>query len=53
MTLPSPRRPGGIYRVAFVCLGNICRSPMAHVFLAAKIAGSDIAGRVDVDSSGT
>ena len=26
---PPRRRPGGPYRVALVCLGNICRSPMA------------------------
>jgi protein-tyrosine phosphatase len=51
--LPPPRRPDGPYRVALVCLGNICRSPMAHVVLAAKIAGSPLAGRVEVDSSGT
>jgi protein-tyrosine phosphatase len=39
--------------VALVCLGNICRSPMAHVVLAAKLPGSLLDGRVDVDSSGT
>jgi protein-tyrosine phosphatase len=53
VSLPSPRHPGGPYRVALVCLGNICRSPMAHVVLAAKIAGSPLDGRVEVDSSGT
>lgn len=40
-------------RLCFVCLGNICRSPMAHVILAAKVADSPLAGRVAVDSSGT
>jgi len=51
--LPPARRSDGPYRVALVCLGNICRSPMAHVVLAAKIAGSPLDGRVEVDSSGT
>jgi protein-tyrosine phosphatase len=51
--LPSPRRADGPYRVALVCLGNICRSPMAHVVLAEKVASSPLAERVEVDSSGT
>jgi protein-tyrosine phosphatase len=39
------------YRVAFVCTGNICRSPMAEHILRrhAEEAGLD----VEVDSSGT
>jgi low molecular weight protein-tyrosine phosphatase len=53
MGLPAPREPGARYRVAVVCLGNICRSPMAHVVLTAKLAESALAGAVDVDSSGT
>jgi protein-tyrosine phosphatase len=53
VSLPAPRTAAGPYRVAFVCLGNICRSPMAHVVLAAKVADSPLAGRVEVDSSGT
>ena len=32
LPLPPPRRPGR-YAVALVCLGNICRSPMADVVL--------------------
>lgn len=38
MPLPPPRTPGQ-YALALVCLGNICRSPMAHVVLAAKLEG--------------
>ena len=39
------------YRVLFVCLGNICRSPMAHGVFCAK---ADAAGlTVAVDSAGT
>jgi protein-tyrosine phosphatase len=51
-TLPPARHPGR-YRVALVCLGNICRSPMAHVVLEARLAGAGLADRVEVVSSGT
>ena len=36
-----------------VCLGNICRSPLAEGALRARIAASPLAGRVRVDSAGT
>ena len=36
--LPPPRRPGTTYRIAVVCLGNICRSPMADVTLNQRLA---------------
>jgi protein-tyrosine phosphatase len=41
------------YRVGLVCLGNICRSPMAAVVLAAKIQAAGLDDRVTVESSGT
>ena len=41
------------YRVALVCLGNICRSPMAHVVLEDRLARAGLADRVEVSSSGT
>jgi protein-tyrosine phosphatase len=37
----------------FVCLGNICRSPLAHVVLQAKVSGRNLEHRVLVDSCGT
>ena len=52
MRLPPPRRPGR-YSVALVCLGNICRSPMAHVVLEARLAEAGLDDRVSVRSSGT
>ena len=50
--LPAAQRPGR-YRVALVCLGNICRSPMAHVVLEARLAEAGLDDRVEVESSGT
>ena len=50
--LPPPRTPGR-YRVALVCLGNICRSPMADVVLNDRVAAAGLADRVEVVSSGT
>ncbi|MET0892437.1 MAG: low molecular weight protein-tyrosine-phosphatase [Pseudoxanthomonas sp.] len=40
-------------KLLMVCLGNICRSPLAEGALAARIAASHLAGRVQVDSAGT
>jgi protein-tyrosine phosphatase len=51
--LPPPRHPGGPYRICVVCLGNICRSPMAERVLAAEVEQAGLAGRVVVDSAGT
>ncbi len=36
-----------------VCLGNICRSPMAEVVLRAQLADAGLQDRVIVDSAGT
>ena len=52
MPLPAPRRPGR-YAVALVCLGNICRSPTAHVVLEQRLAEAGLDDRVRVHSSGT
>ncbi len=51
MTLPAPT--GTPYRVAFVCLGNICRSPMADVILTQLVDDAGLASKVEVTSCGT
>lgn len=51
-TLPPPRTPGR-YSISLVCLGNICRSPTAHVVLDARLAAAGLDDRVSVRSSGT
>jgi protein-tyrosine phosphatase len=50
-TLPAPT--GTPYRVGFVCLGNICRSPMADVVLRRLLDEAGLARQVRVDSCGT
>ena len=52
MDLPT-QRTAGPYRIAVVCLGNICRSPMAEVVLRADLERAGLADTVSVDSSGT
>lgn len=47
---PSDSEP---YRIALVCLGNICRSPMAHVVLEHRLRQAGLDGRVVVASAGT
>jgi protein-tyrosine phosphatase len=43
----------GAYRVAVVCLGNICRSPMAAVVLEDRVARAGLSDEVEIVSSGT
>ena len=50
--LPTAREPRR-YQIALVCLGNICRSPTAHVVLESRLAEAGLADRVEVASSGT
>ena len=40
-------------QVAVVCLGNICRSPIAHVVLEHRLAEAGLDDRVTVVSAGT
>jgi protein-tyrosine phosphatase len=51
--LPPPRDAAGPYRICCVCLGNICRSPMAEVVLRDQVARAGLSDRVTVDSAGT
>ncbi|GAA3406474.1 low molecular weight protein-tyrosine-phosphatase [Paenibacillus hodogayensis] len=40
-------------RVLFVCLGNICRSPMAEAVLRKQVKERGWEGQISVDSAGT
>jgi len=47
------RRDTPRLQVLMVCMGNICRSPMAEGVLRAKLAQAGLASQVLVDSAGT
>jgi protein-tyrosine phosphatase len=41
------------YRILFVCMGNICRSPTAEAVFFKKLADQDLSHRIKIDSAGT
>ncbi|NLX41729.1 MAG: low molecular weight phosphotyrosine protein phosphatase, partial [Bacteroidales bacterium] len=41
------------YRILFVCLGNICRSPMAEFIMKHKVAKLGEADKFEIASAGT
>ncbi len=50
---PAPKDSLRIYKLCVVCLGNICRSPMAETLIRAELAAAGLAERVSVESAGT
>lgn len=40
-------------RILFVCLGNICRSPMAEAVMRHQVEQACLSDRIEVDSAGT
>jgi low molecular weight protein-tyrosine phosphatase len=46
-------RPGQPYRVLFVCLGNICRSPTAEAVFRHLVEQEGLSDRIEIDSAGT
>ena len=44
---------GGLFRITAVCLGNICRSPMAEAVIRARVEDAGLGAAVLVDSAGT
>ncbi len=53
VALPRRREAGTPYRIAVVCLGNICRSPIGEVVLSDKLDRAGLADEVEVVSAGT
>ena len=45
--LPPPLNHDGPYRICLICLGNICRSPMAEVALTCELADWHIGHQMD------
>jgi protein-tyrosine phosphatase len=49
----GPVEPGPVFRICFVCTGNICRSPMAEAVFRRLIAAGGYEARVAVSSAAT
>jgi len=49
----GPVEPGPVFRICFVCTGNICRSPMAEAVFRRLIAAGGYESRVAVSSAAT
>jgi len=50
---PVPDASTPPYRVLFVCLGNICRSPMAEVVFRSLVEEAGLQDRITVESAAT
>ncbi len=53
MARHHPGKRIAMERILFVCMGNICRSPTAEGYFRHHLAGSELAGQVEIDSAGT
>ncbi len=40
-------------KILFVCLGNICRSPMAETVFKAQVEAAGLSADFEIDSAGT
>ncbi len=48
-----PHADGPVFRICFVCTGNICRSPMAEAVFRKLIAAGGYESRLEVSSAAT
>ncbi len=53
MDASTPRSASDPIRVLFVCMGNICRSPLAEGHFRALVEEEGLSDRFDIDSAGT
>ena len=48
--MPADRKP---FRVLFICMGNICRSPAAEIVFRKQVEDAGLKDAIDIDSAGT
>ncbi|PAW63600.1 MAG: protein tyrosine phosphatase [Verrucomicrobiia bacterium Tous-C4TDCM] len=48
--MPADRKP---FRVLFVCMGNICRSPAAEIVFRQQVSEAGLNDSIHIDSAGT
>jgi protein-tyrosine phosphatase len=48
--MPADRKP---FRVLFVCMGNICRSPAAEIVFRKQVGDAGLDDAIHIDSAGT
>jgi protein-tyrosine phosphatase len=48
--MPADRKP---FRVLFICMGNICRSPAAEIVFRQRVDDAGLAQAIEIDSAGT
>jgi protein-tyrosine phosphatase len=53
LTINAPITKDNHYKICFVCLGNICRSPTAEGIFQHLVDERDLSDYFEVDSSGT
>ena len=53
MNVPNDLNTNKKYKVLFVCLGNICRSPAAHGIFEHIVKENGMQDMIEVDSAGT
>jgi protein-tyrosine phosphatase len=53
MTSDVAAAGSSLFRISFVCSGNICRSPMAEIVFRSIVERAGVADRFSIDSGGT
>ena len=52
-SLQQPTTSNIMYRILFLCMGNICRSPAGHCVMQHMVDQAGLADRFEIESAGT
>ncbi|MGB0334424.1 MAG: low molecular weight protein-tyrosine-phosphatase [Opitutales bacterium] len=52
-TLQQPTTSNIMYRILFLCMGNICRSPAGHCVMQHMVDQAGLADQFEIESAGT